>query len=649
MVDEIIAEGDIVEFRLPDGTIATVRATGSMSQQEFKQNMGQLYAQGAFNTRNQDIPPLTDEEYYREFEQNRLARAAQLQTMREDGTLPPSPAQQMVERLSPQVQNGLQQADQMIPDTISELARGAGRAFTQGIDALTTEGINNVLSLAGSDQRVPTLTGLYDNLAGPGAMDPGPAKDALNAAGSLATVGMGLAAVPRQAGTVASSLADLAGLGSSAVTAPVQSVRPLVDDFYQRMSRPSPVTGRRARDVELPIKNRTGDADTLGFDIDPSTNQVIRAPAQREAAKQGMDPGVVTMVRDTTDQARGKMRTMVEIVDRSLKDAKFRGTNRPGDVVGNSISNRVKVLVNANRNAGRRLDSTAKALKGQSVDVQPAMESFMDDLASMDIFYDPQTGFVNYDGSIIEGLEGPQNALNRMLTRLRETRAPDAYDVHRMKRWIDNNVSYGKATEGLSGQAVNVMKRLRHNLDSALDTQFPKYDEVNTRYAETRNAIDLLQDAAGKRIDLTGNYSNSALGTLSRRVLGNAVSRQELLKSLDEVDRVAKKVLTPGTDLAIYRKVPRGTSVPINADDLDDDLLAQIVFVSELEKVFGTNAANSFLGDIAKATGRAAENVATTGQPGLVRELGSAAFDRVRGINDENAVKAFRNLLGEGR
>lgn len=649
MVDEIIAEGDIVEFRLPDGTIATVRATGSMSRQEFQQNMGQLYAQGAFNTRNQDIPPLTDEEYYREFEQNRLARAAQLQAMREDGTLPPSPAQQMVERLSPQVQNGLQQADQMIPDTISELARGAGRAFTQGIDALTTEGVNNVLSLAGSDQRVPTLTGLYDNLAGPGAMDPGPAKDALNAAGSLATVGMGLAAVPRQAGTVASSLADLAGLGSSALTAPARSVRPLVDDFYQRMSRPSPVTGRRARDVELPIKNRTGDADTLGFDIDPSTNQVIRAPAQREAAKQGMDPGVVTMVRDTTDQARGKMRTMVEIVDRSLKDAKFRGTNRPGDVVGNSISNRVKVLVNANRNAGRQLDSTAKALKGQSVDVQPAMESFMDDLASMDIVYDPQTGLVNYDGSIIEGLEGPQNALNRMLTRLRETRAPDAYDVHRMKRWIDNNVSYGRATEGLSGQAVNVMKRLRHNLDLALDTQFPKYDEVNTRYAETRNAIDLLQDAAGKRIDLTGNYSDSALGTLSRRVLGNAVSRQDLLKSLDEVDRVAKKVLTPGTDLAIYRKVPRGTSVPINADDLDDDLLAQIVFVSELEKVFGTNAANSFLGDIAKATGRAAENVATTGQPGLVRELGSAAFDRVRGINDENAVKAFRNLLGEGK
>ena len=540
-------------------------------------------------------------------------------------------------------------------DVLGEFAASANRSVTELVDFLGPNAVNNVLSLTGSQARVPTLTGALDRTGIQGGfMEPGAAREVVQAGGALTTAGAGMAPVARQAGTVASSLADLIGAGSSELTR--SATRPIADASQYAAARfdelrPRPMSGAAKR-AEIPLKRRDGNADTFGYQLD-NQGRVVSDPRQAQAAKQGVEEKIVTMLRDSPPKARERMRSMLDIVEQSGKDAKFEAMNRPGDIVGESITLRTRALLAANRTAGRQIDGVAKSLKGQAVDVQPAMQGFVDDLDSMGIQFDAGQGQINFTGSDIEGLEGPEKVITRMINRLYNSgKSPDAYDVHRMKRWIDEQVTYGKSQEGLSGKAVNIMKSLRRNLDGSLDAAFPEYNRINTNYSETRQALDTLQDAAGKRIDITGENAETALGTLSRRVLGNAVSRQDLMRALGEVDDVARKVISgkgAGTNVTPYRPGLITEMSGVKMGDLDDGLIEQIRFVSQLESMFGTNASNSFLGDIAKATDRSVEGLAVGDKTGFIREGVGLAVNKFRGINEENAMKSLRELLKDSK
>jgi hypothetical protein len=585
---------------------------------------------------NEDIPPLTQREYMEEFRK------------RQPAPQPSTPH----ERPSREQGGALGRIDAQIPDTLSEFASAANRATLEGVDFLTTGPVNSVLSLAGREERVPTLAGRAQDVLGigqPGFMEQGPLRSVTQAGGSLVPAAASMVSVPRQAGTTVNTVLDVVGAGSSSLTAPVRNTTPYFQGMYESIVPPNPLTAARRKQVEIPLKRRTGAADTFGFKLDDQ-NQVVRTKAHDRARKQGLKESVVTMVQSAPPKAREKFATMLDIIEQGRLNERFAGTNSPSDVVGESIANRLAVIIDANRAAGGRLDEVASTLRGQSVDVAPAIDGFLSDLKDMGIAFDPQSGFVEFDGSIIEGLEGPQNAIARMIRRLRNTQAPDAYDVHRMKRWIDENVTYGKNAEGLAGSAEGVVKALRHRLDTALDEYFPAYNKVNTEYATTRRAIDSMQSVAGKRVDLTGDYAETALGDLSRRVLGRAVSRQQLLRALDEVDNVAREVVSGGgTEVAPYRNAVNRSGRVVTTDDLDDDIIGQVIFVSQLEEVFGTSRGNSLLGEMQKAGGRMTDNLVQSGRPNVVGEMSRAALNRVRGINEENAIKAFRELLEDSR
>ena len=184
-----------------------------------------------------------------------------------------------------------------------------------------------------------------------------------------------------------------------------------------------------------------------------------------------------------------------------------------------------------------------------------------------------------------------------------------------MKRFIDEIVTFGKSGEGLAGRTEGVLKSLRRGLDGILDSNFPEYDRVNTTYAETIQALDSFQDAAGRKINLTGENANKAVGTVTRRLLSNAQSRVGLLDSVNELDSVATKY----------------------GGAFDDDLLTQVLFIDELDSVFGPVARTSFQGQIRQAI--------PTSKADVVSMAADKAIEAVRGINPEAGFKAIRELL----
>lgn len=352
---------------------------------------------------------------------------------------------------------------------------------------------------------------------------------------------------------------------------------------------------------------------------------VAKNPAANEAIRQGADKSVVAAISRASPVDRTKMRDMLNIMRDVRGNKRLALDKRPSDVVGDSLTERVRHVINVNKQAGKRVNEVAKNLKGEVVNFQPAVQSFIDDLSEIGVRMEGTEP--RFKGSDIEGATAAENFISKVVTRMRDTGTPSAYDVHRLKKFIDEQVSYGKVGEGLTGQAERIVKRLRANLDNALDEQFSEYNEANTTYAETIGALDSLQSIAGKRMDFSSESANKALGTLLRRLTSNAQTRVPLSDAIGEIEGVANKY----------------------GGKFKDDIKTQMVFANELDRMFGPVADTSLMGDVSKAVARGALDVAT-GQPGGAVRAGtegvlSGVLNKIQGIDPERGMTALDELL----
>lgn len=343
----------------------------------------------------------------------------------------------------------------------------------------------------------------------------------------------------------------------------------------------------------------------------------VKNPAQEAAVKQGFDEGLIAMIREASPTDRRNMLRSLEIMEQATGNKKFSMLNRTTDVAGESILNRYKLIRDVNERAGSGIDDYAeKNLKNVAVDFTAPVQNFEDSLQKLGVkFNDDLT--LNFEGSAIEGVVPAERILNQLVKRMKSARNITAYDVHNLKRFIDEQVNYGKAAEGLSGKTINVIKGLRRELDQVLDNKFPEYDRLNTTYAETINAMDDLGTAIGRTIDPDSPSAATAIGTSLRGLGSNRQTRGRMLDSIAELDSLANR----------YGK-------------FDDDVIAQTAFTIDLDRVFGTKADTSLSGVLGEA---AATMPSSTGQ--FVSAAARAAGNRLRGVNQEKQFEAMRNLL----
>ena len=346
--------------------------------------------------------------------------------------------------------------------------------------------------------------------------------------------------------------------------------------------------------------------------------RVARDRIAEETIRQGFDDGVVAAVKGASNIDKQKMLKMVDIMQRGKKNKRFAMTNRPSDVAGDSLLERIKTIRKVNRDAGSQLDVVANKLKGQQVDFSPQVGRFLDDLGDIGVMLDDNLKPV-FANSDLEGLPGVQKTVKNVINRMTQTKAPDAHDIHRMKRFIDEQVTYGKTARGLGGRTERILKGLRADLDDLLDSNFPEYDKVNTTYSETISALDSIQDVAGRKMDLAGGNADKAVGTLMRRIMSNAQSRVRLLDAIEEIESTAVKY----------------------GGRFGDDLLTQTLFVDELDAVFRPVARTSFQGQIDQAIQQTAR---TTPHEAAITAAGKFA-ERLRGINEDAAFKSIKELL----
>ncbi len=411
---------------------------------------------------------------------------------------------------------------------------------------------------------------------------------------------------------IAQNAALGAGLGAGAT---------LLGSGVQGMLKGMAEKSALKKQIAQQIYSGSGDTQTARYML-KGADRLAKDPSAKAAIKQGFDEGVVATVKGASPADRQKMRRMVSLLEQGKKNQRFSVLNRPSDVVGDSLVERFKAVRSINRRAGNQLDFEAKKLRGQPVDVSGVMDDFVRTLED-DLGVTVVNGKPSFAGSTIEGLDGPQKFLTRLLGRLRNSEAsPDAYDVHRMKKFIDEQVTFGKTAEGLGGKTERVAKGLRRQFDQLLDSSFPAYDKVNTQYADTVQALDAFQKAAGSTIDLASENADKAVGTLSRRLMSNAQSRVRLLDAIEGLQSTASK----------YGKT------------FDDDVVSQALFVDELERVFGPSARTSLQGEVGKGV-RYGADLMTGETRNVLVDAASKAIEKARGVNEENAISSIKQVL----
>lgn len=352
--------------------------------------------------------------------------------------------------------------------------------------------------------------------------------------------------------------------------------------------------------------------------------QLKTDPIAQEAIKQGVDEGTIATIKGASPADKARAAKALDILEQGKRDPKFKAVNRPSDVIGESVMERFKVVNTANQKAAAQLDTVAKSLQGKQADPVPAVRAFLDDLEDMGVSV--KNGRAIYEGSDLEGLAGPQKVIDNVVKRMTSV-SDDAYDLHRLKRFIDENVEYGSSGEGITGRAEGVIKRLRSNVDGVLDTSFPEYNEVNSTYSATRSAIDDFASAAGSKFNPNDANAEKRIGTLARRILSNAGSRTDVLNTLQNLQDVAE---TYG-----------GT--------FDDDIITQTVFVNDLERLFGSQAPTSLAGEVSKGVSQAKGVVGAMrnaqGLFDLALDVGAQGLEKARGIDEEGLIRALRELL----
>jgi len=432
------------------------------------------------------------------------------------------------------------------------------------------------------------------------------AEDFLGDTTFEATGSPGLAAAAKSAPT---AMLEVLGIKSGKILKGAK-------DGVKKLVAPSPTKKKIIESLQA----GTGDASTAKFKLKESI--LTGAPKLKkdkvaiEAIKQGFDEGVIASVKGSSKADKAKMLQMVEVMEKGKNNAKFAIENRSSNIAGDSLMDRFKAVRNVNKKAGSELDSIARSLAGNKVDNTSVIAKFSKTLDDMGVSFDASRNPI-FKGSDVEGLGASMKAIKQIINRLKSVRSSDAYQMHRLKRFIDENVTYGKSGEGLKGAAERALKSLRKNVDAKLDQKFPAYDKVNQKYADTIDALNSFQDVAGKKMDLSAGSADKATGTLLRRLMGNAQSRVRLLDAVNNVENTAKKY----------------------GSKFDDDLLTQVLFVDELDTVFGPVARTSFQGQIKQALPTSKQDVA-------MRAVESIA-KKVKGIDQESAFKAIKKLLGK--
>ena len=361
--------------------------------------------------------------------------------------------------------------------------------------------------------------------------------------------------------------------------------------------------------------------------ITDGTAKIKLDPLAQKAIDLGWDPGIIASVKAASPDDWRAMQKALDKYKEAKEVSRAGIENRPSDVAGDTLQQRVLYLDGVKNRAGQRIGELTETLKDVPVNMNEAVRGFGQKLMESGVEFNPQNGRFNisFEGSDIEFSPGAKRVIKNLFKRMEQGTPIDAYEAHRFKKLIDEQVDYGKSIPGYAGAADRTIKQFRRDINKAIGEASPEYKQQNEVFSEAITALDSLQSSVGKRVDLTGEKGKTQLGQELRKIMSNYNTRADIYTSANEVGRLANK----------------------HGGGFIDDPSTQILFVDEMARAIGTPAERrTFESLVARGTQRGLESA--VGGSGLISDLLAPIADKFgewRGRSPEGRVKAMEDLL----
>lgn len=352
----------------------------------------------------------------------------------------------------------------------------------------------------------------------------------------------------------------------------------------------------------------------------PVINMTNMSPQQKKtieiARQQGIDDVDTQFIQSMKPADKMKADRMISLAEKASVDK--RAIERPIDVVGESMLERVKFIESQNKSSGKAVDATAKALKGNLVDATPVRERALGLLEDIGVTAN-NNGTPNWSKSIFKKTPELEKKIMKALSDLPAGEI-DAYDLHNFKKSIDEVVDYGVGGEGLKGESASILKAIRNSADEVLDSTFDDYNKANTDFKVTKEVLDEAKDLFGKK----AGFAKERGGQLLRSVFSNNTQRPRVLKMIENLDNTSK----------LYGKV------------FEDNLVDQALFTEILEDIYGTQATTSLQGQVERAVHGGKKVIEGLRDPIKgIGELLATSAEKMAGISPENKKKVLLSLL----
>lgn len=523
-----------------------------------------------------------------------------------------------------------------------ELAAGANRSIMWPVDTLAS--IPNLIpgvDIPNVSETVERVTG--HNPTQGGFMEPGPARDATQAAGEVLVPGA-MAMAPAQVRNLAApggALAEFLGFGSKYSNLPTEVAQTTQKAIERGKNlpaiKPQTTLGEKfapnkikQQATEMAIKRGEGDVAAAGYRLDDA-GRVVEDALQKKAIKMGLDKGVVAQIAAAPERDRQVMARMMELLEQGTNNKTFGDFNPPRLALGDSLFDRFQTLDAARKQAGQAVKAETDALRNVPYSSeafnQGPLKGFLESLADLGVTV-RRDGAVNFDNSALRGLDGPQSIIRATIGELFDRPPNSAHDLHNMKIWLDEavlNWDNMKPPGGQKGKVDRVMSDLRGNINQFLRDMSPGYAEANKAYSETTGALENIRKMIGRNNEPT----ERSLSRAARSALSNAQKSDNTLQMLTDLDEMAKRYGNPGGSLD-----------------------TQVSFVQTLEKLFpNSKPPASFGGEVSKAFNPLEIAEAANGNPTsmLWRQVGSRlqkGFGKSDAQRKQDLMDILKELIG---
>jgi ABC-type Fe3+-citrate transport system substrate-binding protein len=168
------------------------------------------------------------------------------------------------------------------------------------------------------------------------------------------------------------------------------------------------------------------------------------------------------------------------------------------------------------------------------------------------------------------------------------------------------------------------VKNLRRDINEALREVSPAYKKANVKYSDSLDALQQIQKSVGTSKDLTGANIDKALGQESRKLISKYGKRVEMMDAIAAAEKAVKQY----------------------GGKVEGDITGQVIFANEIDHMFGDVASGSFRAQVRSAAETGLE-AATRSKENIAVDLIKGGFKKLRGINEENAIKSIEKLIGE--